>query len=73
MIRVDLDIQKYCGDCPNFSPDTDCYKDYADDRVIDHVVTITCKYRGHCKHLSKFHEKRVVANAVDISEVDDGK
>ena len=62
MIRTDLDIHTYCADCPNFSPDVYCHKDFGDGNVVDHVVTITCKYKGYCKYLSKFHEKRIATN-----------
>lgn len=64
MIKIDLDIQKYCSECPNFSPEVDCYKDFGDEKAVDHVVTIACKYKGHCKHLSKYHEKHPVVKQV---------
>lgn len=59
MIRID--IQPYCDDCLDFTPDVDSPVSYdADRRIVRQSDTIIhCKYRNRCKNMVRYLQKQL--------------
>lgn len=60
---ISLDVQPYCGNCPDFVPDVDGpTKIYADNIMLQSNTIVRCKYRKRCEAMIRYLEKRKAEN-----------
>ena len=56
---IKLDIQEYCGQCMDFSPDVarPIKMHTTDNEIIQTDTVIRCEYRGRCEAIRRYLEK----------------
>lgn len=55
MIRLFLDVEDYCNDCPFFSPNTS----HASNGEGTHLVYVSCEHKASCGRLIKFLDSKI--------------
>lgn len=54
MIKLSLDTEDYCNDCPFFSPETS----HASNGEGTHLVYVSCENKATCSRLIKFLDSK---------------
>ena len=62
---IELCVKEYCHNCPGFTPETDSYKLFADDRSAEYSTKIYCKYAARCANIARYLEKEIERKHAD--------
>lgn len=54
---IELKVDEYCGDCPEFEPFTEKQMYYSDNGIVFSDTRVMCKDREKCRYIKQFISK----------------
>lgn len=71
MIKIELNVEDMCHECPCFEEDVKTNKLYVVDKIASTEVTVSCKNRNLCGQLKSFFKDKLSPEELNLCEPDE--